>query len=97
MEMALRSARSSSYLGSVLPSKQVVAQEPVTEGVEVEAEAIFFGRDDVRCGRKVQRFELFSTWYQKGARRIRCVVFAEFKPDNQVITINKWHKDETVR
>ena len=32
-----------------------------------------------------------STWYQEGARRIRCIVISVFKPDNR-LTINK---DET--
>ena len=44
---------------------------------------LYSAGDDLMCGR-VQRFELFSTWYQRGARRIKCVVISEFKPDEQV-------------
>ena len=76
-EMALRSARSSSYLGSVLPSKQVVAQDPVTEGADADAEAILFlGRDDW-SGSVVQRFEMLPDWSQINTQGKTMVVYCQ--------------------
>ena len=94
LEMALRLARSSSYLGSVLPSKQVVAQEPVTEGVETDAEAIFLSAGIIQKRKNVQRFELFPIWYRKGARRIKCVVLHDSNLTGR-LTINiKQHNED---
>ena len=84
-DIAFLVAWSSSYLGSVFPSKQVVAQEPVTEGAEDVEEAITISRQGDEADLKdVQKFELLPNWYRKDARQIKGGLFSEFKPELQV-------------
>ena len=55
LEMALRSARSSLYLGSVFLLKQVIAQKPVTEGAEDVEEVIMESRQGNEVDRRMSK------------------------------------------
>ena len=62
-----------------VPRLQVAAQEPVTEGADADAEAIFLSAGTIKMRKNVQRFELFPNWFRKDARRIKGGLFARIQ------------------